>query len=48
MLEERRPVYESLASLTLPTDDLTPEEVAADLMKQLAAEGYEARGLTSE
>jgi shikimate kinase len=40
MLEERRPVYESLASLTLPTDDLTPEEVAADLMKQLAAEGY--------
>ena len=39
MLEERRPMYESLAALTVPTDDLTPEEVAADLAKQLAAEG---------
>jgi len=39
MLEERRPVYESLASLTVPTDDLTPEEVAADLVNQLQAEG---------
>ena len=38
MLEERRPVYESLAALTVPTDDLTPEEVAADLVKQLGAE----------
>ena len=39
MLEERRPVYESLAALTVPTDDLTPEEIAADLAKQLEAEG---------
>jgi shikimate kinase len=39
MLEERRPVYESLAALTVPTDDLFPEEVAADLLKRLAAEG---------
>src|SRR5262249_15563944 len=39
MLEERRPVYESLAALTVPTDDLTPEEVAADLVKQLSPGG---------
>jgi shikimate kinase len=39
MLEERRPLYESLAALTVPTDDLTPEEVAAELAEQLAAEG---------
>ena len=39
MLEERRPVYESLAALTVPTDDLAPQEVAADLVQQLQAEG---------
>ena len=37
MLEERRPVYAELASLTVPTDDLAPEEVAADLAKRLRA-----------
>jgi shikimate kinase len=35
MLEERRPVYAQLATLTVPTDDLAPEEVAADLAKRL-------------
>jgi shikimate kinase len=35
MLEERRPVYESLAALTVPTDDLAPDEVATDLVKRL-------------
>ena len=35
MLEERRPVYAELASLTVPSDDLAPEEVAADLAKRL-------------
>jgi shikimate kinase len=35
MLEERRPVYAELASLTVPTGDLAPEEVAADLAKRL-------------
>jgi shikimate kinase len=35
MLEERRPVYAELAVLTVPTDDLAPEEVAADLAKRL-------------
>ena len=39
MLDERRPVYESLAALTVPTDDLTPEEVAAELVKQLSPGG---------
>ncbi|HEY1823337.1 MAG TPA: shikimate kinase [Trebonia sp.] len=37
MLEERRPVYAELATLTVPTDDLAPEEVAADLAKRLRA-----------
>jgi shikimate kinase len=35
MLEERRPVYSELASVTVPTDDMAPEEVAADLAKRL-------------
>jgi shikimate kinase len=35
MLEERRPVYTDLATLTVSTDDLAPEEVAADLAKRL-------------
>jgi shikimate kinase len=37
MLEERRPVYAELATLTVATDDLVPEEVAADLAKRLRA-----------
>jgi shikimate kinase len=35
MLEERRPVYAELASLTISTDDMAPQEVAADLAKRL-------------
>jgi shikimate kinase len=37
MLEERRPVYADLATLTVSTDDMAPEEVAADLAKRLRA-----------
>ena len=37
MLEERRPVYAELATITVPTDDLAPEEVAADLADRLRA-----------
>jgi shikimate kinase len=37
MLEERRPVYTELASVTVATDDMAPEEVAADLAKRLRA-----------
>ena len=35
MLEERRPVYAELATLTVSTDDQAPEEVAADLARRL-------------
>ena len=35
MLEERHPVYAGLASVTVATDDMAPEEVAADLAKRL-------------
>jgi shikimate kinase len=35
MLEERRPVYAGLATITVSTDDMAPEEVAADLAKRL-------------
>ena len=35
MLEERRPVYADIASMTVPTDDTAPEEVAADLAERL-------------
>jgi shikimate kinase len=31
MLEERRPLYERLASITVQTDDKDPEEVAAEI-----------------
>jgi shikimate kinase len=37
MLDERRPIYVDLASLTVPTDGLAPEEVAADLAKRLSS-----------
>lgn len=37
MLEERRPVYADLATLTVPTDDMAAEEVAADLARRLGA-----------
>jgi shikimate kinase len=35
MLEERRPVYAGLATITVSTDDMAPEEVAADLARRL-------------
>lgn len=35
MLEERRPAYAGLAAVTIPTDGMAPEEVAADLAKRL-------------
>jgi shikimate kinase len=37
MLEERRPVYADLAAITVQTDGMAPEEVAADLAKRLRA-----------
>jgi shikimate kinase len=35
MLDERRPVYAELATLTVTTDDMAPEEVAVDLAARL-------------
>ncbi len=35
MLDERRPVYAELATLTVVTDDMTPQEVAAGLAARL-------------
>jgi len=35
MLDERRPVYAELATLTVTTDDMAAEEVAADLAARL-------------
>lgn len=35
MLEARRPVYERLAAITVSTDELAPEEIAADLAAQI-------------
>ena len=43
MLEERRPAYESLATMTVPTDHLAPEEVAAELVTLLSPEGAGAQ-----
>jgi shikimate kinase len=31
MLEQRRPLYRRLATVTVATDDLDPEEVAAEV-----------------
>ena len=33
LLEERRPLYESVASFVVPTDGRTPEEVTAEVLK---------------
>jgi shikimate kinase len=37
MLDERRPVYAEIASITVPTDETEPEEVAAELAKMLSS-----------
>lgn len=37
MLDERRPVYADIATLTVSTDGLDPEEVADDLARQLSS-----------
>ena len=37
MLAERVPVYTGLATITVSTDDMAPEEVAADLARRLRA-----------
>ena len=39
MLEQRRPLYEGLASVTVPTSQLSPEEIAG----QIAADREHSR-----
>jgi shikimate kinase len=36
LLEQRLPVYEKLASITVSTDDRAPDEIAADVAAQVA------------
>ncbi|GAB3411820.1 shikimate kinase [Flindersiella endophytica] len=35
LMDERRPLYEAVATVTVDTDGRTPEEVAADVLKEL-------------
>jgi len=35
MLEERRPLYEQLATVTVETDDLDPDELAVEISARL-------------
>jgi shikimate kinase len=43
LLEQRRPIYEKLARITVTTDDRTPDEIAAEIAAQIA--GAELRGV---
>lgn len=36
MLEQRRPVYSDLATITVPADDLSPEEIAEEIVERLS------------
>jgi shikimate kinase len=35
MLDERDAIYQQLAAVTVPTDDLDPDELAADLAARI-------------
>jgi shikimate kinase len=43
MLDERRPVYERLAAVTVPADELAPEEIAGEIAAWLGTHGAVAR-----
>lgn len=38
LMEERRPIYERLAEITVSTDDRDPEDIAGQIAAELAAE----------
>ncbi|MFC0863465.1 shikimate kinase [Sphaerimonospora cavernae] len=38
LMEERRPIYESLAAITVATDERDPEDVAAQIAAEIAPE----------
>jgi hypothetical protein len=49
LLEERLPVYASLAWITVPTDDREPEDIAGEIATRLASgtgNGSTANGST--
>lgn len=48
LMDHRRPIYESLATLQIDTNDKTPDEVADELAAQLAAIGHAAPQPASE
>lgn len=39
LLDERTPVYESLATISVDTDERTPDDVAAEIARRLEADG---------
>jgi shikimate kinase len=43
MLNERLPLYQGLAAVTVETDDLDPDELAAQIATQIAAKGEGTR-----
>jgi len=43
MLNERLPLYQGLAAVTVETDDLDPDELAAQIAAQIAAKGEGTR-----
>jgi len=43
MLDERRPLYERLAAMTVDTDDLDPEELAAEISAKLGRDPEDPR-----
>jgi shikimate kinase len=44
LLEERLPVYESLAWITVPTDDREPKDIAEEIAARLAPGGGNGNG----
>jgi shikimate kinase len=38
LLEQRLPIYEKLASITVTTDGRAPDEIAADVAAQIAGQ----------
>jgi shikimate kinase len=39
LMDERRPIYESLASITVSTDGRSPDEVADEVARRLRSDG---------
>jgi shikimate kinase len=38
LLDQRLPIYERLATITVPTDDREPDQIAADIAERLAGQ----------